>query len=297
MPAVRIFWDPEGREVDSLGDKTFLDLTDGDTPSIGLSVRMLSIDAPEVHYPGTTKPSAHDKLMTRLGQWLKAGKAPVDDGLAEYLYPKVSGGKVGTRQEQQGEAASAEFRTQTVQRLTRKSGKPRRVFIQAADEHFDQYGRLLAYLAPQYTPAEIRMMPREDPARATFNLSMVAAGWAAPFPLYPSVPRYPDLVLLHGAARAAYESQAGMWADERTLTGYEFRMCYRLALLTEKLVEGKAVTAQERKTWVERYCVNMTTAEVHSPQHYYKVPVYNRIFVWPADIADAVATMNLVPAG
>lgn len=296
MPAVRIFWDPEGREVDSLGDKNFLDLTDGDTPSIGLSVRMLSIDAPEVHYPGNTKPSHHDKLLTRLGGFLKTGKAPVDDGLAEYLYPKVSGGKVGTRQELQGDESSAEFRAQITQRLTRPRGQPRSVYIRSADEHFDRYGRLLAYLSPMYTSRELRMMARDDPARATFNLTMVASGWAAPFPIYPSIPRYQDLLLLYGAGKAAFESKAGMWADERTLTGYEFRMCYRLAMLTEKLVAGKQVTAEERKGWVERYCVDMTTAEVYPPHQYYKVKPYARIFVWPADIAEAVSTMNLVPA-
>jgi hypothetical protein len=39
----------------------------------------------------------------------------------------------------------------------------------------------------------------------------------------------------------------------------------------------------------------MTTREVFYPQDYYKVKPYNRIFVWPDDVAEAVAKMNLLP--
>jgi len=47
----------------------------------------------------------------------------------------------------------------------------RRLFIRAADQHFDQYGRLLAYIAPNYTPTELNSMSHKD--RATFNLMMI----------------------------------------------------------------------------------------------------------------------------
>lgn len=33
---------------------------------------------------------------------------------------------------------------------------------------------------------------------------MVESGWAAPFPIYPSIPRYSDLTLLHDRAKDAY---------------------------------------------------------------------------------------------
>ena len=39
--------------------------------------------------------------------------------------------------------------------------------------------------------------------RATFNLLMVESGWAAPFPIYPGLPKYRDLVLLQEVAEEA----------------------------------------------------------------------------------------------
>ena len=69
------------------------------------------------------------------------------------------------------------------------------------------------------------MSPME---RATFNLLMVDSGWAAPFPIYPSLPRYRDLVLLQNCARTACETGRGAWAAPLMLTGYEFRMCVRM---------------------------------------------------------------------
>jgi len=39
----------------------------------------------------------------------------------------------------------------------------------------------------------------------------------------------------------------------------------------------------------------MTTREIFEPQDYYKVLPYNRIFIWPEDVTEAVGKMNLVP--
>jgi hypothetical protein len=51
---------------------------------------MLSIDAPEVHYPGTKPPSTQDKSLSQLAEWIQEGKAPIEDGLGKYLYPKLA---------------------------------------------------------------------------------------------------------------------------------------------------------------------------------------------------------------
>lgn len=40
----------------------------------------------------------------------------------------------------------------------------------------------------------------------------------------------------------------------------------------------------------------MTTREIFDPQNYHKVAPYNRIFIWPKDVAEAVGRMNLLPA-
>jgi hypothetical protein len=163
-----------------------------------------------------------------------------------------------------------------------------------ADQPFDQYGRLLAYMAPNYTAKERATMSRRE--RATFNLLMVENGWAAPFPIYPSLPRHPDLVLVQETGQEAVEKEKGAWADPLTLAGYEFRMCVRLYEVTKKLEQGQKLSQKERYSWISRYCVDMTTREIHYPQGYYKVKPYNRIFVWPEDVTEAVGKLNLLPA-
>jgi endonuclease YncB( thermonuclease family) len=295
MAQVKIFWDPSGFELDSLGTKEYLRATDGDTPYISMSIRMLSIDTPEVHYPGNQKPSKQDEKLAQLAEWIQEGKAPINSGLAEHLLlPKLATGTAGTLQESQGESATTKFEELLEEKLTRPSGSKRRVYLRAADEHFDSYGRLLAYIAPYYSAKERASLSREE--RATFNLLMVESGWAASFPIYPSIPRYDDLVMLRQAARIAYVQKRGAWADPMTLTGYEFRMCVKLYGITEKLVEGKTLSSKERTGWIMRYCVDMTTREIFLPQDYYRVAPFNRIFVWPKDVAQAVGRMNLLPA-
>ena len=71
--------------------------------------------------------------------------------------------------------------------------------------------------------------------RATFNLLMADSGWAAAFPIYPSIPSYLDLMLLRECGKDALEKKRGAWAEPLTLTGYEFRMCVKLFQVTDKL--------------------------------------------------------------
>ena len=294
MSDVKIFWDPKGLELDTLGKKKYLRATDGDTPYVSMSIRMLSIDTPEVHYPGNQKPSKQDEKLAQLSDWIQAGEAPVSSGLAQHLYPKLATGTAGTLQESQGESATVKFKELLNEKLKRPSGTKRSVFLRAADIPFDRYGRLLAYMAPSYSSKELTSMSRTE--RATFNLHMIKSGWAASFPIYPSIPSFADLVMLQEAAKDACENKKGAWDDLKTLTGYEFRMCVRLYEVTKKLIAGKKVSSRERYGWITRYCVDMTTREIFHPQNYYKVAPYNRIFVWPDDVAEAVGRMNLLPA-
>jgi endonuclease YncB( thermonuclease family) len=294
MANIKIFWDPKGTKLDSLGTKEYVRITDGDTPFVSLSIRMLSIDTPEVHYPGNLKPSKQDANLAQLAGWIQAGKAPISSRLAQYLQPKLATGTAGTLQEQQGKLATAHFEKLLNDKLTKPNGSKRRVFLYSADEPFDQYGRLLAYMAPSYTAQELAAMSYKD--RATFNLLMVESGWAAPFPIYPSIPKYYDLMMLQETARDACDNHRGAWADPTALTGYEFRMCVRLYQVTKKLVEEKKVSSSELYSWISRFCVDMTTREIFFPQDYCKVAPYNRIFVWPDDAVEATATMNLLPS-
>jgi endonuclease YncB( thermonuclease family) len=294
MSNVNIAWDPHGFELNALGTNKFLGATDGDTPSVAVNIRMLSIDTPEVHYPGNQKPSRQDQPLAQLAEWIGRGQAPIAPELGAYLLPRLATGKAGTLQEEQGKKATEFFRELLKSKLTRSNGSQRRVYLRAADQPFDDYGRLLAYMAPSYTKQELAAMTRKE--RATFNLLMIESGWAASFPIYPSLPQLQDLELLQEAAEAAYRQQRGIWADPLTLAGYEFRMCVKLHEITAKLIAGQTLPAKERTAWISRHCLDMTTRLIYSPQDYFRVEPCNRIFVWPQDVAEAAARLNLTPA-
>ncbi|WP_206061118.1 hypothetical protein [Nonomuraea basaltis] len=94
----------------------------------------------------------------------------------------------------------------------------------------EKNGRLLAYTAPWFsgTPSD-PLPPRDHPDRRTFNLDMVALGWAATFVIYPSIPRPADLNLLIDEAETAWQEQRGAWAQfgQDLLLGYEYRACIK----------------------------------------------------------------------
>lgn len=295
MEKVGIFWDPKGLELDTLGKKQYLRATDGDTPYVSMSIRMLSIDTPELHYPGRTKPSKHDMNLAQLAEWMHQGLAPINEDLSTLLQPKLSTGKAGTLQEKQGEKATEVFRNLIEENLNKpNSTRKRNVYLRAADEPFDQYGRLLVYLAPNYNAEERAGKSEKD--RPTFNLLMVREGWAATLPIYPSLPKHSDLVMLQEAGKDALEQKRGAWTDPLTLTGYEFRMCIKLYEITKKIVQGKKLSNREKYSWISRFCMDMTTREIYYPQAYFKVKPYNRIFIWPEDVTEAVGRLNLSPA-
>jgi endonuclease YncB( thermonuclease family) len=96
----------------------------------------------------------------------------------------------------------------------------------------DTNGRLLAYVAPWYANTQTDPLPpRNDPRRNTLNLDMIANGWAAFFPIYPSLPSNQDLNRTINAADSAWRSKKGAWEKygENLLLGYEFRMCVKLS--------------------------------------------------------------------
>lgn len=289
MSKVNILWDPKGIELDTIGSRSFLRIADGDTPYVEFSIRMLSIDTPEKKYIKNS--SNYDTAFNELKDWIGQGKAPIYDELAQYLLQKISTGSVGTLQEKQAKDATNYFDTLLKNKLTKQNGKMRKLFLKTADDPFDNYGRLLAYISPNYNNKELMTMSYED--RATFNLLMVESGWAASFPIYSNLPKHIDLELLHSAAKNAYEGGKGTWADDKMLTGYEFRMCVKLYNITKKIVTGVKIKSWEKYGWIDRYCCDMTTRKIYFPQHYFKVMPYNRIFIWSKDVKDAVAKMNL----
>ncbi|HET9138495.1 thermonuclease family protein [Actinophytocola sp.] len=295
MEAVEIFWTPAGVTMSASGTRALVDITDGDTPNIRMPVRMLSVDTPEVTARTDARAGAIDQEFAQLAEWIEAGRAPISRALGEFLLPKLATGRAGTLQFKQGKEASAFAKQNVEQRLTRPDGSKRSLFIRM-DGHspFDDNGRLLAYVAPNYSATERGNLSREE--RSTFNLDMVRKGWAAPFVIYPAVPGELDLPLLLADADAAISAPRGIWTEPDTLLAYEYRGLERLFQITKKIVGGAEVSAADRHSWRERYCVDMRTRVLHGPEDYFTVAPAYRLWLWPRDVQEAVGRLNLVPS-
>jgi len=274
-PTFAFDWKPDGRTLAAY-KKTRI--TDGDTPFIEMSIRMLSIDTPEVHYPGNSKPSKQDAALAELGRQLDGGAfAKIPTKLRKHLVHCLDD-KAGTRQLEQGEAATKQYQGMLDVRMKTKSGRgTRELFVRSADEVFDAHGRLLAYVAPSYDQAERAAMALYE--RRTFNLQLVEEGWAAPFLIYPSLPSKADLALFWAAARKARVNKLGCYADSKMLAGYEFRNCV-------KMVKGQA----EGPT---RYCAHLRTGKIYKPEDYVKVQPEDRLFIWAKDRKKATKALGL----
>jgi hypothetical protein len=163
-----------------------------------------------------------------------------------------------------------------------------------ADSPFDNYKRLLAYVAPSYSKREISSMSRKK--RATFNLDLVESGWGAPFVIFPSIPGELDLPVFIEAAVEASEQKRGQYANDLSLPGYEYRMCEKLYEVTKSIVAGAALSPADRLNWRSRYAADMRTRRLHGPEDYMVVPEPYRLWIWPQDVRRACAELNLVPA-
>ena len=292
MEQVQIFWDPNGIELEQLGKKTKSgDPADGDTPYVRMPIRMLGIDTPETNYQGG-EATANTKFA-ELKAELETGNYDnwIDAELKALLLPKLV--NAGTLQINQGNQAKAAFKSLLDTRLARPSGNNRQLYIRAADDHFDSYGRLLAYIAPSYSKAELATISFDQ--RKTFNLLLLESGWASSIIIYPNLPKNSDLRLARKAVKNAMENNLGAWADPKMLTGYEYRMCLKLHSAIKKAKASNGFFIKE-SSWVQRYCIDMTTLKVYTPQKYHKVKPYNRLFIWPKDIRNAVGELNLIAA-
>ncbi len=294
MDALQVLWTPAGDNLPARDGRALVDLSDGDTPNIRMPIRMLSVDTPEVTARSEAGAERVDAKLLELADWMAQGRAPVPAALAAVLRPKLATGKAGTLHFRQGKQASAFAQQNTDTRLTRPNGSRRNLFVRTADSPFDNNHRLLAYVAPDFSAQERATLSRKE--RSTFNLDLVVAGWAAPFVIYPSVPGEEDLPLLVDAAASARAAGLGIWADAHTLLAYEYRAMEKLHAVTKKIVAGTKLEPGEARSWRDRYCVDMRTRALHGPEAWIAVPPEYRLFVWAADVADAVSRLNLVPA-
>ncbi len=293
MVDTQILWSPAGVNLPSLGYRSLTDISDGDTPNIRMPIRMLSIDTPEVTANSEKGARKVDLKFKVLAEWIKNGKAPVSQAFAEYILPKLESTDAGTLQYLQGKAASTHHKKLVEQRLTKPNGYKRKLFIRSPEQPFDSYGRLLAYVAPSYNYKERASMSRRE--RATFNLNMLESGWAAPFILYPTIPGESDLPLFIEVSVEAIDKRKGQYQDPLSMPGYEYRMCEKLYKVTKKIVDGGSVRDSQRTGWRSRYCADMRTRQLFGPEEYMYIPEPYRLWVWPDDVQDSIAKLNLVP--
>lgn len=292
---IQVLWTPAGFNLPSLGARDLVDVSDGDTPNIRMPVRMLSVDTPEVTARSEAGAARVDAKFAELADWLEDGTAPVSARWRDHILPRLRDRQAGTLQYTQGKAASAWYKARKDERLTRPNGRKRKLFVRTADMPFDNYGRLLAYVAPSYSPAELKELSRAE--RATFNLDLIESGWAAPFVIYPSIPGELDLPLVIRAAADAMAQSRGQYADDLFLPGYEYRMCEKLHSITKKIAEGQSLSWPDRLAWRSRYCLDMRDRTLFGPEDYMDIPAPYRIWIWPQDVQEAIGKLNLVPSG
>ena len=271
-----ISYDPEKL---ALGDAPkFVSATDGDTPTIQLPIRMLGVDAPELHYAGATQinPGKFDKDLEK---FLTGKGKQLDAGLRAYLKPRLKA-KPSTRHIVAGKAAHDHFQSIVAARLDRGKNKitgkplvPRHLFTMISEQVFDKYGRLLAYVAPSYTKDERDKIPESK--RPTFNLQMVQEGHAISLLIFPNVPKAADLARIRDAVKSARQHKRGFWKDKTPLLhAYEYRW----------IVD----TLSGKRNGPDRYCGDFVTGKLYKPQQYYLVPEENRLWFYDTDIGEAL---------
>lgn len=291
---IQILWTPAGQNLPALGARALVDVTDGDTPNIRMPVRMLSIDTPEVTAGSAEQATQIDADFQELAGWIREGRAPVSRRFADHVLPRLETGRAGTLQFEQGTAASEFYKALIERRLSRDNGTRRKLFVRGADEPFDRFGRLLAYVAPSYSRREREAMTRRE--RSTFNLDLVESGWASSFILFPSIPGELDLPLLIDAAVNARDEGRGVYADPLAMPAYEYRAMEKLHRVTRRIVEGENVPARDRFGWRSRYCLDIRTRLLYGPEDYPSIDAPYRLWIWPEDVQRAVGMLNLTPA-
>jgi endonuclease YncB( thermonuclease family) len=287
MPVHSVFkkWKPTGQTLGLADTFKLVDIHDGDTPNIRMPIRMLSVDTPEVTARSANGAKNWDRRLSELAEWIGEGRAPIDPELAAVLLPNIAHGRAGSLQFEQGSRASAFGKENVARRLAKAGGKTRNLFVRTADQPFDDKGRLLAYLAPDYTPEERAAMTLKE--RATFNLDLVESGWGAPFMIFPSLPKREDLEIFVTTAAEAVATQQGAWKEPHYLPGYEYRMLEKLYQVTRKIVDGEKMTPKQRKSWRSRWCIDMKRRRLFGPESYSKIPHEYRLWVWPQDVERA----------
>ena len=268
-------------------DRTLLRQSDGDTVTIDEPVRMVSVDTPEKSgYAGS--PAIAQPKLDRCRQRIESGMFPaIPDAMAAHLISRLDS-DAARRHIDAANRASAELAAALDLRLALADGGRRRLAVMPTGAFLDENARLLAYLAPWYSKAELPA--RDDPRRETFNLQQIRTGWGAFFPVYPSLPGNDDMNRAIAAARTAWEMPLGARAEfgEDLLLAYEYRLCVKLGG-SPKEPDFAALTAAAFR----RHCVDLRDLSLRGRFDWADVPGWARLWIWPEDLDRARADLGL----
>ncbi|NIP61473.1 MAG: hypothetical protein GWN01_05060 [Nitrosopumilaceae archaeon] len=266
--------------------KKLMRISDGDTPVIEQPIRLVSCDTPEKSRYAGGPNTAQTKLDACKNRLEDGTYDAIPQGMREYLIEKLTN-DAAQKHIAAGYDATAEFDKMLDLRLDRGDGTRRDVAVIPTGEIIETFGRMLAYIAPWFDTRREELPDRDDPERRTFNLQLVETGWAAMFPIYPSLPRDDDFDKLIKAAEIAWNDQKGAWKKygRDLLLAYEYRACVKL---------GTADNATDGiEDAFKRYCVNLETLEIFDPVEFHQVPVPYRMWIWKDDLNKAKQDLGL----
>ena len=262
-------------------------VSDGDTPVIEQPIRMVSIDTPEkAGYAGNPLIS-QPKLDICKSRLENGFYDDIPSKLRGYFIQKLTD-NAAEKHVSAGYDATIQFEKALDSRLIRNNGSRRNLATIPAGEFIDPFGRLLAYIAPWFSGSNSDPLPpKNDPQRRTFNLEMVENGWAAIFPIYPSLPKNEDFNIIIKAAEDAWSKQKGIWEvyGKDVLLAYEFRACVKLG------TAGSAGEGIDKA--FQRYCVDLRDKTVKGKFGFYDIPPPYRMWIWEKDLSEAIQNLDL----
>jgi endonuclease YncB( thermonuclease family) len=176
----------------------------------------------------------------------------LDDQLQQYLQPKLTKESIETHKNLGFEA-----------RDYLESILEEDLLLSFGKEVFDRYERLLVYLSAT--------------KGKSYNLLLIQAGYALPYLIYPNAVsptedgewNYRKIEEIQKATTRAREYNLGIWAHIDILVPTELRF----------------LTRREKPA---KYCADLETNILYPPEHYFKVPIENRLFFYPIDVVLAV---------
>jgi endonuclease YncB( thermonuclease family) len=177
----------------------------------------------------------------------------IDDQLRQYLQPKLTKESIETHKNL-GFEAKDYLESILEEDLLLSFGK----------EVFDQYERLLAYLSAE--------------KGKSYNLLLIQAGYALPYLIYPNAVtpsedgewNYEKIEEIQKATIRARTHNLGIWAHiDHILLPMELRF----------------LTRREKPA---KYCADLESLVLYPPEHYFKVPIENRLFFYPGEVVFAV---------